>query len=236
LEMIRQEINFQMSGDVSDSSAQQIGQMLGAQSIISGNIEDMGNFQRMRFRVIAVETAAVQAMTSHNVRNDALLANLMRDSGNVTSTRPATSPIQLQDGLNFSTGRKVGAGFLNWILGLGSYTMGDWVGGLILTGSQALALVFYFSYLNSFNDVYDEEGNFRYSESDHVPMLVSGGFALFSAIYSFIRPFAYDTALAKKNGTYMSFEKFNPIEHINITPTVDKNGRTRMGLLFSGSY
>jgi TolB-like protein len=38
LTLIRQEMNLQLSGDVSDESAQAIGKMLGAQFIISGNL------------------------------------------------------------------------------------------------------------------------------------------------------------------------------------------------------
>ena len=41
---------------------------------------------------------------------------------------------------NFSTGRLVGAGFMNLFLGLGSYTMGDWRGGLWLTLFDVLTI------------------------------------------------------------------------------------------------
>jgi len=40
LDLIRAELNFQMSGEVSDESAQSIGQMLGVQSIMSGTDYD----------------------------------------------------------------------------------------------------------------------------------------------------------------------------------------------------
>ena len=77
LELIQQEMQFQMSGEVSDSSAQAIGQKLGAQSIISGSIEDMGTNYRIRFRTIEVETAAIQVLTSVNVRKNSQTATLM---------------------------------------------------------------------------------------------------------------------------------------------------------------
>ncbi|GHV88990.1 hypothetical protein AGMMS50267_13500 [Spirochaetia bacterium] len=40
---------------------------------------------------------------------------------------------------DFSAGRRVGAVFMNPLLGLGSYTMGDWLGGMIITEGYILA-------------------------------------------------------------------------------------------------
>jgi hypothetical protein len=48
----------------------------------------------------------------------------------------------------FTVGRRVGASFLNIAAGLGSYTMGDWGGGLVVTaamGAAAGLLVWEFS-------------------------------------------------------------------------------------------
>ena len=59
LALITNEMNLQLSGDVSDESAQAIGRMLGAQSIVSGTLTNMGTFYRFRIRVINVETAAI---------------------------------------------------------------------------------------------------------------------------------------------------------------------------------
>jgi TolB-like protein len=38
IDLIRGELNFQMSGEVSDNSMQELGRMLGAQSIVSGSL------------------------------------------------------------------------------------------------------------------------------------------------------------------------------------------------------
>jgi hypothetical protein len=67
LDAIRSELNFQWSGEVSDDSAQEIGQMLGAQSIVSGTITTIGSVYRIQVRAIAVQTAAVQGQFSQNV-------------------------------------------------------------------------------------------------------------------------------------------------------------------------
>jgi len=92
LALIQQEMNFQMSGEVSDSSAQAIGQKLGAQSIISGSVEDLETHYRMRFRTIEVETAAIQVLTSVNVRKDRIINSLMTTGGTSTAVVPTPVP------------------------------------------------------------------------------------------------------------------------------------------------
>jgi len=67
LDLIRAEQNFQWSGEVSDASAQEIGQMLGAQTIVSGSITTIGSVYRIQVRAISVQTAAVQGQFSQNV-------------------------------------------------------------------------------------------------------------------------------------------------------------------------
>jgi hypothetical protein len=69
LDAIRSELNFQMSGEVSDASAQEIGKLLGAQSIISGSITTIGSIYRIQIRATEVQTAAVQGQLSQNVES-----------------------------------------------------------------------------------------------------------------------------------------------------------------------
>ena len=89
LALIREEMSLQLSGDVSDESAQAIGRMLGAQSIVSGNLTNMGTFYRFRVRVINVETAAIQTQVSLDLQNDSQVAFLLGStSANVQVTVP----------------------------------------------------------------------------------------------------------------------------------------------------
>ena len=76
LDVIRAELNFQLSGEVSDQSAQSIGQMLGAQTIITGSIIPMGDLWRLIIRAISVETASVQAQFNRNIPHGATIAAL----------------------------------------------------------------------------------------------------------------------------------------------------------------
>jgi TolB-like protein len=90
LALISQEMNLQLSGHVSDESAQEIGRMLGAQFIVSGNLQNMGTYYRFRIRLINVETAAIQSQISLNLQNDAQVAFLLAQNASSTS---AASPV-----------------------------------------------------------------------------------------------------------------------------------------------
>jgi TolB-like protein len=215
LALIQQEMNFQLSGEVSDDSAQEIGRKLGAQSIISGSIEDLGSYYRLRFRVIEVVSAAIQLQPSKNVRKDSQIANLMRDA--VPVSRPAVAaaatPTGYPQGLNYSTGRKVGAGFLNlFFIGIGSFTMGDWLGGLIVGGLQLTGNILYWTGVYNIATASVEtysSGYYDYTMDEEkiskaTGQMVAGVlFLLAQSVTGFIVPFTYDIARAKKNGTYL---------------------------------
>ncbi|MDR0409399.1 MAG: CsgG/HfaB family protein, partial [Spirochaetaceae bacterium] len=57
LELLRNEVDFQMSGEVSDDGAASLGKWVGAQVIITGSLTDIGDSYRLRFNAIDVETA-----------------------------------------------------------------------------------------------------------------------------------------------------------------------------------
>jgi hypothetical protein len=95
LDLIRNEMAIQLSGDVSDESAQAIGKMLGAQSIISGSLSDTGDGYRFRLFAINVETAVREASVSLTVnRSDRQLAFLL-SAGNRTAVDPALRPAEV---------------------------------------------------------------------------------------------------------------------------------------------
>jgi TolB-like protein len=76
LEMLQKELNFQLSGEVSDETAVSVGKKLGAQSIISGSISPLGDIYRLQIRAIEVETAKIQGMQNINIMQDPILAAL----------------------------------------------------------------------------------------------------------------------------------------------------------------
>lgn len=74
LNLIQNEVAFQMSGEVSDETAQTIGQKLGAESIISGSINPIGDLYRFQIRAIEVKTAKIQGIQSYLVAPDAIFS------------------------------------------------------------------------------------------------------------------------------------------------------------------
>ena len=62
LDRIRMEQNFHLSGEVSDASAVSIGQMLGANIVVTGSITGTGANQTLNLRAIDVETARIVNM------------------------------------------------------------------------------------------------------------------------------------------------------------------------------
>jgi TolB-like protein len=93
IDLIRSEMNFQMSGEVSDESAQEIGKLLGAQSIVSGSLVNMGDTHRFRTKVINVISAAIQTSSSISVADDPQIQFLL-SQGKGSAPRTAQSGTQ----------------------------------------------------------------------------------------------------------------------------------------------
>ena len=66
-----------LPGELSDEQAREAGRQLGAESVVSGSLSDMGTYYRFRIRVIDVGTAAIQEQASYNLINDAQVAFLL---------------------------------------------------------------------------------------------------------------------------------------------------------------
>jgi len=99
LMLVQEELYFQLSGMISDETAQSVGRMLGAQSIVSGSIEPFADVFRLRVRVIDVESAAIQGIFTANIRQDRFLASLAGSTvgspeGNAPSQQGTTTPVQ----------------------------------------------------------------------------------------------------------------------------------------------
>jgi hypothetical protein len=89
LENVAKEIRYQLSGDVSDSSAKRIGQQLGADSVITGGITQLGNsnMYRMSFQMTHIETAEIQGVYYADIPLSNQL-NALIPSGSINSSVP----------------------------------------------------------------------------------------------------------------------------------------------------
>jgi TolB-like protein len=67
LNVIRAELDFQMSGEVDDETAQSLGRLAGAQTIISGAVSKIGDLYRLRVRVLNVQSAEIEGQFNRNI-------------------------------------------------------------------------------------------------------------------------------------------------------------------------
>jgi TolB-like protein len=143
VDLIRSEFDFQFSGEVGDDSMQELGRMLGAQSIISGSLTDMGGFHRIVIRVLNVQNASVEVQYRANIVSDNIVAALLsggKSSEMVVSPRRASSggtapvvqTVQISDQVPPQPQRQISE---NDLVGVwkGSYGQGDGETALILS-------------------------------------------------------------------------------------------------------
>jgi hypothetical protein len=96
LNAIRAELDFQMSGEVDDATAQSLGRMAGAQLIISGAVSRIGDLYRLRVRALSVQSAQIEAQFNKNISSGPTVSALVNSKatgyGNSTiaSTGSAT--------------------------------------------------------------------------------------------------------------------------------------------------
>ena len=89
LDLAFMELNFQMTGYVSDETALSIGRFLGAELVVTGQFLNLGNVRRFSADAINVETATRQNSAAYDVRNDAALQNMIEALGRGTTRRTA---------------------------------------------------------------------------------------------------------------------------------------------------
>ncbi len=67
LDAIKKEQNFHMTGEVDDNSVVSIGQLLGAEVVITGAITGEGYTKRLRVKALDVKTGQIRAMSSQSI-------------------------------------------------------------------------------------------------------------------------------------------------------------------------
>ena len=103
LALLMGELDFNMSGFVDDDTAQFIGRFFGAQFIVAGALDSLGEAFILRARVVEVETAVIRGMHTETVAPDRVIRYLL---GEVDSSR------------FWSLGVSVGTAFADpWVIG-----------------------------------------------------------------------------------------------------------------------
>jgi hypothetical protein len=176
LDAVRGELDFSVSGEVSDESAQRIGQLLGAQNIITGSIEVIGLMYKIRFQAIATETAAIQYAFSENIGNDSILESLLQGTNYL---------------LDFTFKERISASALNLLYGAGSFFVErDKFGGGVTAGLEGLGTVLFVYALAH------KAGNYSYEDSmvdtyDAYPFFIGIGCYVGGAVFGIIRSQIY---------------------------------------------
>jgi hypothetical protein len=78
LAVVRQELNFQMSDEVSDETAVAAGQLIGAQIVITGSCTRLGDEYRLSVKALEVKTARIAGMQTYSVSIDSRLMALLK--------------------------------------------------------------------------------------------------------------------------------------------------------------
>ena len=91
LDKVMSELKLQSSGTVSDTSAKQLGQLLGVDAVLVGSYTDFGGEVRVNQRIIATESGQVLAATSTTIRKTRMVAQLLGQEGGVDEEEPASS-------------------------------------------------------------------------------------------------------------------------------------------------
>jgi hypothetical protein len=97
LDKIREEQGFQLSGEVSDSSAKAIGQLLGAGAIVTGSLLNIGSSYRLTLKAINIESAEVAVSYPADIASDERVKALLASGGgsSVVSNRPAAPTVAI---------------------------------------------------------------------------------------------------------------------------------------------
>ncbi|GHU84771.1 hypothetical protein FACS189473_2820 [Spirochaetia bacterium] len=85
MDKIREEQGFQLSGEVDDNSAKEIGKILGAGAIVTGSFINLGDVYGLSLKAINMETAAIAVSYPADIVKSARIATLLDSGGGATS-------------------------------------------------------------------------------------------------------------------------------------------------------
>ncbi|MCL2601023.1 MAG: CsgG/HfaB family protein [Treponema sp.] len=193
LDLLVGEMQLGITGLIDDTTAQNIGRIMGVQYIVSGTFESLAGFFRFRTQVLEVETAAIRAMHTVDVQNDSLVTYLLDATrappvATATPTQPMPAFFPGTAFNHFSTGERWATWALNQILpGVGSFAiMGDRTGGMVqlLIGGPGMIL-YIVGAVGS--PVYNAMGVYMGRRINEGPFIVGFLMVLTSQVYNIVR-------------------------------------------------
>ena len=134
LDAIKKEMNFQLSGEVSDDTIKQIGNMTGASTVIVGTFKNQRSHYLLTVKALNVSTAIVEAMHRTQVAQSETIINAIGKLDKTPSSHPP-----LAKGARYTGGQRFVIGMKNhFAFGLGSYQAGYIGDGIGLTVTHVI--------------------------------------------------------------------------------------------------
>jgi len=127
LDRARKELDFNMAGEVSDRTAQRIGQFVGAQVVVFGSIRPIENMYRMQVRAINVETGIVRAqVNTNNIRTKDIRPFIGKQPRDPRPPREPRQrePVNASAAVGFSTTFFTSGGTLGFDMVMGGLSVG----------------------------------------------------------------------------------------------------------------
>jgi TolB-like protein len=128
IDELQEELNFNMSGFVSDDTAQSIGKMIGSEVIVIGSITPIGNVYRLNIQTLRTETGEILRAYGYDITYDDRIKGLVNITnvnstpieirGNEVINRNSHNFIQLREYARFLIGGQyyVAIGRFNWYM------------------------------------------------------------------------------------------------------------------------
>jgi hypothetical protein len=91
LDKVREEQGFQLSGEVDDNSAKNIGKLLGAGAIVTGAFTNLGDVYSLTLKAINIETATVAVSYPADIAKSARIETMLASGGGAASGGTATA-------------------------------------------------------------------------------------------------------------------------------------------------
>jgi len=89
LDKVREEQGFQLSGEVDDNSAKNIGKLLGAGAIVTGTFGNLGDVYNLTIKAINIETAMVAVSYPADIAKSKRIETLLASGGGAAGTQKA---------------------------------------------------------------------------------------------------------------------------------------------------
>jgi len=201
LDAIKKEMNFQLSGEVSDDTIKQIGNMTGASTVIVGTFKIQRTHYLLTIKALDVSTAIVQAMHRTQVKQSETIINAMANE----NTKGAKT--KMISGARYTHGQRFVIGMKNhFVFGLGSYQAGYTGDGIGLTVTHIIGnSLFWGGLAGLITASPDDDG--ASAGGDSAIVMIIGGVVEFGAfLYGCIAPVWYDPQYSKIGAVMKNFK------------------------------